>query len=95
MVCFILFPYCDLFKVVVLKIFEYVLPVQFLQDVGLYESREEAVSREEVLGRLDQVEIYIYIVLRLLKFTMFSWEFNKATFNLSLFCFLKYVLLII
>jgi len=23
--------------------------------VGLYESQEEAVSREEVLGRLDQV----------------------------------------
>ncbi|KAG8661569.1 hypothetical protein MANES_01G015800v8 [Manihot esculenta] len=28
---------------------------KFLQDVGLYESREEAVSREEVLGRLDQI----------------------------------------
>ncbi|CAN1296601.1 Nuclear poly(A) polymerase 1 [Linum perenne] len=28
---------------------------KYLQDVGLYESREEAVSREEVLGRLDQV----------------------------------------
>lgn len=28
---------------------------QFLADVGLYESQEEAVSREEVLGRLDQV----------------------------------------
>ncbi|XP_065860785.1 nuclear poly(A) polymerase 1 [Euphorbia lathyris] len=26
-----------------------------LQDVGLYESSEEAVSREEVLGRLDQI----------------------------------------
>ncbi|WCJ21897.1 poly(A) polymerase 1 [Euphorbia peplus] len=26
-----------------------------LQDVGLYESGEEAVSREEVLGRLDQI----------------------------------------
>ncbi|CAN1839760.1 Nuclear poly(A) polymerase 1 [Linum perenne] len=28
---------------------------KYLQDVGLYESREEAVSREEVLGRLDQI----------------------------------------
>lgn len=28
---------------------------QCLADVGLYESQEEAVSREEVLGRLDQV----------------------------------------
>jgi poly(A) polymerase len=26
-----------------------------LQDVGLYESKEEAVRREEVLGILDQV----------------------------------------
>ena len=29
--------------------------LQFLADVGLYESQEEAISREEVLGRLDQV----------------------------------------
>ncbi|KAI9101524.1 hypothetical protein K1719_023768 [Acacia pycnantha] len=28
---------------------------KYLQDAGLYESQEEAVSREEVLGRLDQV----------------------------------------
>ncbi|XP_015578273.1 nuclear poly(A) polymerase 1 isoform X1 [Ricinus communis] len=28
---------------------------KFLQDMGLYESREESVSREEVLGRLDQI----------------------------------------
>jgi len=29
---------------------------QFLADAGLYESQEEAVSRDEVLGRLDQVD---------------------------------------
>ncbi|KAL4295623.1 hypothetical protein GQ457_12G007460 [Hibiscus cannabinus] len=28
---------------------------KYLQDVGLYESQEEAVRREEVLGRLDQI----------------------------------------
>lgn len=28
---------------------------QYLADAGLYESQEEAVSREEILGRLDQV----------------------------------------
>ncbi|KAJ4971273.1 hypothetical protein NE237_004372 [Protea cynaroides] len=28
---------------------------KFLADAGLYESQEEAVSREEVLGRLDQI----------------------------------------
>lgn len=34
------------------------LVVQYLQDVGLYESDEEAVKREEVLGILDQVLYY-------------------------------------
>ena len=29
--------------------------MQFLQDCGLYESREEAMRREEVLGILDRV----------------------------------------
>jgi hypothetical protein len=29
--------------------------LQFLVSAGLYESQEEAVQREEVLGRLDQV----------------------------------------
>ena len=28
---------------------------QFLADAGLYESQQGAVSREEVLGKLDQV----------------------------------------
>lgn len=28
---------------------------QLLADAGLHESREEAIKREEVLGRLDQV----------------------------------------
>lgn len=31
---------------------------QYLVDAGLYESQEEAVGREEVLGRLDQVSIF-------------------------------------
>jgi hypothetical protein len=29
--------------------------LQFLVSAGLYESQDEAVQREEVLGRLDQV----------------------------------------
>lgn len=38
---------------------------KFLQDVGLYESQEEAVSREEVLGRLDQiVKIWVKSISR-------------------------------
>ncbi|KAF7811337.1 nuclear poly(A) polymerase 1 isoform X2 [Senna tora] len=30
---------------------------KILEDVGVYESREEAIRREEVLGRLDQVHV--------------------------------------
>ncbi|XP_059644929.1 nuclear poly(A) polymerase 1-like [Cornus florida] len=38
---------------------------KFLADVGLYESQEEAVSREEVLGRLDQtVKIWVKTISR-------------------------------
>ncbi|KAF8022546.1 hypothetical protein BT93_F0152 [Corymbia citriodora subsp. variegata] len=38
---------------------------KFLQDAGLYESQEEAVSREEVLGRLDQiVKIWVKSISR-------------------------------
>ncbi|XP_071685794.1 nuclear poly(A) polymerase 1-like isoform X2 [Rutidosis leptorrhynchoides] len=38
---------------------------QFLADAGLYESHEEAISREEVLGRLDQiVKIWVKKVSR-------------------------------
>ena len=33
------------------------LDFQYLHAAGLYESQEEAVRREEVLGRLDQVEL--------------------------------------
>jgi hypothetical protein len=32
---------------------------QYLQDAGLYENQEEAICREEVLGRLDQVEFIL------------------------------------
>lgn len=41
--------------------------VQYLQDAGLYESQEEAVSREEVLGRLDQVGSPLVVALRSIK----------------------------
>lgn len=34
---------------------------QYLQDVGLYERQEDAVSREEVLGRLDQVKFVMSV----------------------------------
>ncbi|KAL5544889.1 hypothetical protein UlMin_008673 [Ulmus minor] len=38
---------------------------KYLQNVGLYESQEEAVSREEVLGRLDQiVKIWVKTISR-------------------------------
>ncbi|GAB2289870.1 Nuclear poly(A) polymerase 1 [Dionaea muscipula] len=38
---------------------------KYLADVGLYESQEEAVSREEVLGRLDQiVKVWVKSVSR-------------------------------
>lgn len=38
---------------------------KFLADVGLYESQEEAIKREEVLGRLDQiVKIWVKNVSR-------------------------------
>uniref|UniRef100_A0A6N2MDS7 polynucleotide adenylyltransferase n=1 Tax=Salix viminalis TaxID=40686 RepID=A0A6N2MDS7_SALVM len=30
-------------------------PISFLVDSGLYESKEEAIKREEVLGRIDQI----------------------------------------
>ncbi|KAM5570495.1 nuclear poly(A) polymerase 1 [Rosa sericea] len=38
---------------------------KYLHDAGLYESQEEAVSREEVLGRLDQiVKIWVKTISR-------------------------------
>lgn len=38
---------------------------KYLRDAGLYESQEEAVSREEVLGRLDQiVKIWVKAISR-------------------------------
>ncbi|KAL1365921.1 hypothetical protein HN51_013869 [Arachis hypogaea] len=38
---------------------------KYLQDAGLYENQEEAVSREEVLGRLDQiVKIWVKTISR-------------------------------
>jgi hypothetical protein len=35
--------------------FVYILFIQFLIDSELYESKDEAAKREEVLGRIDQV----------------------------------------
>ncbi|KAF4375231.1 hypothetical protein F8388_000988 [Cannabis sativa] len=38
---------------------------KYLQDAGLYESQEEAVGREEVLGRLDQiVKVWVKTISR-------------------------------
>ncbi|XP_045811542.1 nuclear poly(A) polymerase 1-like [Trifolium pratense] len=38
---------------------------KYLQGVGLYESQQEAVCREEVLGRLDQiVKIWVKTISR-------------------------------
>ncbi|CAJ2666315.1 poly(A) polymerase-like protein [Trifolium pratense] len=35
---------------------------KYLQGVGLYESQQEAVCREEVLGRLDQVDLVYFLM---------------------------------
>lgn len=40
----------------------WILGVQYLQDAELYESKQEAVCMEEVLGSLDQVD-FIYLLL--------------------------------
>lgn len=46
---------------------------QFLANAGLYESQEEAVLREEVLGRLDQVDTSSGPTLSL----SLSWKWAK------------------
>lgn len=38
-----------------------IVVLQFLENVGLYEHQEEAVRREEVLGRLDQVTTLLIV----------------------------------
>ena len=55
------------------------LVVQYLQDVGLYEGKEEAVRREEVLGRLDQVR-------RNCAYGFFIVVCNKSMVRSSLLC---------
>nr|KAJ0193268.1 hypothetical protein LSAT_V11C800388710 [Lactuca sativa] len=47
----------------------------FLADAGLYESQEEAISREEVLGRLDQVELHFQFWI--------SWLDYSTTFAVN------------
>ncbi|KAG0498349.1 hypothetical protein HPP92_003040 [Vanilla planifolia] len=56
---------------------------KFLEDAGLYESQEEAVSREEVLGRLDQiVKIWVKKISRIKGFNeQFVQEANAKIFT--------------
>ncbi|KAG6512774.1 nuclear poly(A) polymerase 1-like [Zingiber officinale] len=56
---------------------------KFLEDAGLYEIQEEAVSREEVLGRLDQiVKLWIKKVSRAKGFNeQFVQEANAKIFT--------------
>lgn len=58
---------------------------QFLKDAGLYESQEEAIRREEVLGRLDQVDSLVFIFYiffkNLINFSctyniQYKWHYN-------------------
>lgn len=56
---------------------------KYLADAGLYESQEEAVSREEVLGRLDQiVKVWVKKVSRAKGFNeQFVQEANAKIFT--------------
>lgn len=56
---------------------------KFLEDAGLYESQEEAVTREEVLGRLDQiVKIWVKKISRAKGFNeQFVQEANAKIFT--------------
>ncbi|CAL9108069.1 unnamed protein product [Musa acuminata subsp. burmannicoides] len=56
---------------------------KYLADAGLYESQEEAVSREEILGRLDQiVKIWVKKVSRAKGFNeQFVQEANAKIFT--------------
>ncbi|XP_072999052.1 nuclear poly(A) polymerase 1-like isoform X1 [Typha latifolia] len=56
---------------------------KYLADAGLYESQEEAVSREEVLGRLDQiVKIWVKKISRAKGFNeQFVGEANAKIFT--------------
>ncbi|XP_010916255.1 nuclear poly(A) polymerase 1 isoform X2 [Elaeis guineensis] len=56
---------------------------KYLADAGLYESQEEAVSREEVLGRLDQiVKVWVKKVSRAKGFNeQFVLEANAKIFT--------------
>ncbi|KAI0488563.1 hypothetical protein KFK09_028400 [Dendrobium nobile] len=60
---------------------------KFLEDAGLYESQEEAVSREEVLGRLDQI-VKIWIK-RISKAKGFNEQFVQEA-NAKIFTFGSY-----
>lgn len=60
--------------------------VQYLQDVGLYESKEEAVRREEVLGILDQVFQHFWILWTCAYRFFLSDVCNKSVIDLHWLC---------
>jgi hypothetical protein len=56
---------------------------QFLADAGLYESQAEAVSREEVLGKLDQVRACSVDVLVFWIIVLVGWFRDDPMFVLA------------